>query len=349
MLPISHGGVGAASLSARERVLTLLAALNFLVAVCAIAYARRGDRLTTFDAHLHWKSAKYIDLTHKIKPDMPLWSAFSKPTVAAARAGNAVDGFISPGEEFTYGTHGFVATSWTLPTDQMGTQIDPPAHWNEYGATISDLPPTITLRPLVVVDVTGPTNALVSHRASVDDILRHEQQYGSIPEGSVVLFKTNWYMGWNNPLHMASATFPGVSLDALKFLHLQRGILMHGHEPLDTDMTPSLEGEAWLMHHNFMQIEGAANLDKVPPVGCMLSLGFPKVAGGTGGYARLIAICPPDTPGGVTIDEAPGAPLPTQPYPLRRNAHGVMEPTAGALPTEYCKAGSASLGCPMPQ
>jgi hypothetical protein len=25
------------------------------------------------------------------------------------------------------------------------------------------------------------------------------------------------------------------------------------HEPLDTDNTPSLEGEAWLMHHNFAQ------------------------------------------------------------------------------------------------
>ena len=24
----------------------------------------------------------------------------------------------------------------------------------------------------------------------------------------------------------------------------ERGILVHGHEPLDTDMTPSLEGEA---------------------------------------------------------------------------------------------------------
>jgi kynurenine formamidase len=44
----------------------------------------------------------------------------------------------------------------------------------------------------------------------------------------------------------ADAKFPGVSLDALKFLHLQRHILFHGHEPLDTDTTPTLEGEHWL-------------------------------------------------------------------------------------------------------
>ena len=42
---------------------------------------------------------------------------------------------------------------------------------------------------------------------------------------------------------------------------------MHGHEPLDTDMTEGLEGEAWLLHNNFMQIEGAANLHLLPEEG----------------------------------------------------------------------------------
>jgi hypothetical protein len=58
--------------------------------------------------------------------------------------------------------------------------------------------------------------------------------------------------------------FPGVKLEALQFLHEQRHILMHGHEPLDTDTTPTLEGEAWLMHHGYTQAEGVANLDQVP-------------------------------------------------------------------------------------
>ena len=41
----------------------------------------------------------------------------------------------------------------------------------------------------------------------------------------------------------AATRFPGVGLDALKFLHRKRHILFHGHEPLDTDSTPTLEGE----------------------------------------------------------------------------------------------------------
>jgi kynurenine formamidase len=39
-----------------------------------------------------------------------------------------------------------------LPTDQYGTQLDPPGHWDEYGATISDLPATFAIRPLLVID-----------------------------------------------------------------------------------------------------------------------------------------------------------------------------------------------------
>lgn len=30
-----------------------------------------------------------------------------------------------------------------------------------------------------------------------------------------------------------------------------RHILFHGHEPLDTDTTPNLEGEYWLMHNGY--------------------------------------------------------------------------------------------------
>ena len=85
---------------------------------------------------------------------MPVWEAFAAPTTAASRAGHTVDGFISQGGEFTYASHGFIATGVHLPTDQLGTQLDPPAHWNELGATISDVPPTVALRPLVVINVT---------------------------------------------------------------------------------------------------------------------------------------------------------------------------------------------------
>jgi kynurenine formamidase len=104
--------------------------------------------------------------------------------------------------------------------------------------------------------------------------------------------------------------FPGVSLEALQFLHEERHILFHGHEPLDTDTTPNLAGEAWLMHNGYAQAEGVANLDTVPEKGCLIAIGYPKFAGGLGGYARYIAICPADWKYGVSVGEVAEAPLP---------------------------------------
>ena len=114
------------------------------------------------------------------------------------------------------------------------------------------------------------------------------------------MVRSDWSKKWTDDPAKAKAlaadpNFPGVSLDALKFLHLQRHILFHGHEPLDTDTTPTLEGEYWLMHHGFTQAEGVANLDGVPATGCLVSIGYPKFKGGLGGYARYVAICPPGT------------------------------------------------------
>jgi hypothetical protein len=94
--------------------------------------------------------------------------------------------------------------------------------------------------------------------------------------------------------------------------------VLHGDEPLDTDTTPTLEGEAWLMHRGYAQAEGAANgqgsRDRMS--------GFhrlSKIQGGTGGYARYVAICPADWKYGAS----PGtndAPLPKSAKPLHWNA-----------------------------
>ena len=233
-----------------------------------------------------------------------------------------------------------------LHTDQIGTQLDPPAHWNEYGATISDVPASVSLRPLVVIDVTAQVAADPTYFATVADVEAHEAAHGRIPAGSAVFFRTDWSRGWEG--YDGSETMPSVGLDALKLLHLERGVLVHGHEPLDTSTTPNMAEEAWLMHANFLQIEGATNLHLLPPTGCLLSIGFAKILGGAGGYARLIAVCPEDWAHGVTVATHPGAPLPTQSAPLRRDGSGVLRPTAGAAPTEYCAAGSAAAGCPLP-
>jgi len=110
-------------------------------------------------------------------------------------------------------------------------------------------------------------------------------------------------------------------------------------------MTPTLEGEAWVLHNHYMQAEGVMNLDQVPEYGCLVSIGFAKPKGGLGGFARYIAICPAETEHGVSIASEPGAPLKKQKGPLRRNKDGVMLVNTSAAAAKYCNIQNSALGC----
>jgi kynurenine formamidase len=284
-----------------------------------------GDDLglwKVYDATL--ATAKYIDLTHAFAPGEPAGVGFADLTFGPARAAMAIPGIIGKGEPFSYEKHGVGISAYELPTDQVGTQLDPPAHWSATGATISELPPTYAARPLVVINVSAKVQQDPGYVAAVADVTAWEKQHGRIPKGSVVMFRTDWSKRWNDPKRFTQRPFPGISLEALQFLHLQRQILFHGHEPLDTDASEDFEAESWLLRHNYTQAEGVTNLDQVPEAGALILIGYAKPEGGTGGFARYIAVAPASWPHGVTIEQAPGAPLPEFKVPLRRDSNGVL-------------------------
>ena len=294
------------------------------VAAAAVALGTAAPAMAQDEPSDLWQAytevlskSRYIDLTHTITPNQPVWKGFGpatfKPTV------NPLTGM-----PYTFAKDGFEATAYTIATDQFGTQLDPPAHWAPEYPAIDGLPPTYAVRPLVVISIVPQLQQDPKYALQVSDIQAFERQHGRIPAGSVVMVRSDWSRKWTENAAKAKAlaadpVFPGVSLTALKFLHLQRHILFHGHEPLDTDTTPTLEGESWLMHHGYTQAEGVANLDGVPATGCLVTIGYPKFKGGVGGYARYVAICPPSTAKGVTISGR-DAPLPKPGGTLHWNA-----------------------------
>jgi kynurenine formamidase len=304
----------------------LFVSLSGALAIAAAAMPSSGaaaDGLwAVYDSAL--KGAKYVDLTHTITPQIPVWAGFAGSSFAPARAGTDLDDMkVKTGDVFTYDKHGFEATEYTLRTDQLGTQLDPPAHWAPEYPAIDELPPTYAIRPLVVIPIVEQLKSDPNYALKVADVTAWEAKHGRIPEGSVVFVRSDWSKAWPDPKLAALKEFPGVSLDALKFLHNERKILFHGHEPLDTDSTPTLEGEDWLMHNGYAQAEGVANLDQVPETGALVVIGYPKLGGGTGGYARYVAICPADWPHGVAIGPK-DAPLPKSDKTLHWDAAAGM-------------------------
>lgn len=291
----------------RLRFTTLLLVVTAYPA-CASRPANTAPALwQTYETSL--KRARYVDLTHTITPAIPVWAGFGPSTF-----GRSVDG--RTGQPFTWSKDGFEATRFVLATDQFGTQLDPPAHWNPDFPAIDELPPTFAVRPLVVISIVDQVSSQPDYALTVGDVQRWEAGHGQIPEGAVVFVRSDWSKAWPNPELATRTRFPGVSLAALKFLHEQRHILFHGHEPLDTDTTPTLEGEAWLLRNGYAQAEGVAHLDQVPETGALVEIGFPKIGGGLGGFARFIAICPPDWKYGVSIGEISESPLAKAAAPL---------------------------------
>jgi kynurenine formamidase len=293
-------------------LLAVVCAVGLVLAGAGAAAAWGGHRQphslwALYDAQL--RQAKYVDLTHTITPSIPVWAGFGPSLFAPAKNPTT-------GVPYTYAADGFEATAYQLQTDQLGTQLDPPAHWAPEFAAIDELPPTFAVRPLVVISIVRQVQRDFNYHLQVSDILRWEHRYGRIPEGSVVMVRSDWSKQWPDPNLALLTRFPGVSLAALQFLHLQRHILFHGHEPLDTDSTPTLEGESWLMHHGYAQAEGVANLAGVPATGCLVDIGFPRFGGGLGGYARFVAICPAGTRRGVRVGQVPEAPLRKYATPL---------------------------------
>ena len=287
-----------------RRVLLAILALVLFAPGTAAAHDNLWD---AYDGPL--SSARYIDLSHVLTPQIPVWKGFGQSFFMPA-----VDP--ATGQAYTYAKDGFEATAYRLSTDQFGTQLDPPAHWAPEQAAIDEIPPTFAVRKLVVISIVKQVKQDFNYALQVSDIKRWEHRHGRIPAGSVVFVRSDWSKRWPDPALSQLTEFPGVSLDALMFLHLKRHILFHGHEPLDTDSTPTLEGESWLMHHGYAQAEGVADLSGVPATGCLVNMGFPRFGGGVGGFVRFVAICPPQTKRGVRIGEVPEAPLQQYDTPL---------------------------------
>lgn len=165
----------------------LLAALSLsIMGLLLRAVAQPSAETTLWQVYDQtFKKAKYVDLTHTITPSIPVWSGFGPSTFGPT---------VNPktGKPYTYKDDGFEATRYHLSTDQLGTQLDPPAHWNPDYPAIDELPATFTLRPLVMISIVDKVAKDPGYHLNVADILAWEKAHGRIPEGSVVFVRSDW-------------------------------------------------------------------------------------------------------------------------------------------------------------
>ena len=243
------------------------------------------------------KSPKYkwVDLTHELSPDTPHWYGF-KP-LQCQKLFDYVDGtpddMMAPMRCFQISV-----------ASQYGTHVDVPRHFWGNGRAMNEITVQEMVYPLVVIDKSKECAENADFILTVADIEAWEAEYGKIPEGAFVAFRSDWYKKSNldNPDENDQPHYPGWDKAAIQWLVENRKIGAIGHEPADTDpavVTTKPDaypypGEQYILEVDKIQIEVMRNLDQCPPVGAMIVTAFPKLRDGVGFSARCFAICPVD-------------------------------------------------------
>jgi kynurenine formamidase len=126
---------------------------------------------------------------------------------------------------------------------------------------------------------------------------------GRIAAGSMVLVRTGWSRFWPNrkqyfgddaPGDASKLRFPGYGEDAARVLVRDRKVAMLGIDTASIDHGPST---TFLAHRigaeaGVANLENLTNLDALPPTGAVVVALPMKIAKGSGGPARVIALVP---------------------------------------------------------
>lgn len=251
--------------------------------------------LKLWDAVKELKSPKYkwVDLTHELSPETPHWFGF------APLQGDLLFDYLEGTPEDKLAP--MRCHQWSVAS-QYGTHADVPLHFHGDGRGMNEITLQELVYPLVVIDKSKEAAENPDYVLTTEDIKEWEKEYGTIPEGAFVAFRTDWYKkdDLENKDENGQPHYPGWDVDAIKFLVEERNIGSIGHEPADTDPATvttredayPYPGEQYILSVDRIQIEVMRNLDQLPPTGAVIVLGFPKLKEGTGFPTRAYAIYP---------------------------------------------------------
>lgn len=238
--------------------------------------------------------ARLIDLSHPYDDETLYWptspSAFELERLAW---GETEAGFFYAANRFCTPEHG-------------GTHLDAPIHFARDRWAAAEIPLERLSGPAVVIDVSERAARNADYLLAREDVEAWEGEHGPVPAGAIVLLRTGWtarwgdrlaYFGDDAPGEASGLHFPSYGLEAARFLIEERSIAALGVDTASIDHGPStdfpvhrLAGEA-----NVPGLENVVLDGELPSAGAWV-LALPvKIAGGTGGPVRIVALVPAST------------------------------------------------------
>jgi len=239
-------------------------------------------------------SKSFIDLTHSFGPQTPVWSGFGQAKMTPAADPKTH-------RPYTIKEDGFRATLYEL-VGQYGTHVDPPAHFDEKGTTMDEIPLKQMILPLIVLDDTPYLSQDPNHAFSVADLDSWEKKHGRIPRGAWLLLRTGWSKRTDPAYYINLGDdgphTPGFVKECSDLLARDRDVLGVGVETVGTDAGRAATFDPPFPNHYVMHgsgkfgLAGLCNLDQLPPTGAVIIAAPLKIVNGSGSPLRVIAITP---------------------------------------------------------
>ena len=272
----------------------LVLPLIVLVSVVPATGADSGtEKVANPEESLSWlASARWIDLTHSFDEQTIYWPTESGFQLHRGPAGFTDGGYYYAANRFAAAEHG-------------GTHIDSPIHFFETGDTVDEIPLRRLIGEGVVVDVSQRCLDNPDYRITVADLQSWEDEHDRTLTDTLVLLRTGWGRFWTDRERylgtadlgakaVAKLHFPGLHPDAARWLVEQREIRAVGIDTpsIDHGQSQRFESHVALFAHDVPAFENVADLDVLPDHGFLLIALPMKIADGTGGPLRIVAVVP---------------------------------------------------------
>jgi kynurenine formamidase len=187
--------------------------------------------------------------------------------------------------------------------EHTGTHFDAPVHWvtGRDGQDVSQVPLPRLIAPAAVLDFSAQAAADADFLLEVDHIKEWESQYGALPEGGWLLYRTGWDARSRDQETFLNANetgphTPGVSVECARWIAEQAPVVGFGVETVGTDagaahsFDPPFPCHSAMLGADKYGLTQLQNLALLPPQGAMLIVSPLPITGGSGSPCRALAL-----------------------------------------------------------
>ena len=241
-------------------------------------------------AQVDLASDRLVDLSHPFNRRTLYWPTAKRFTLTKVAEGETEGGYFYAANNFAAAEHG-------------GTHLDAPVHFSRGGDTADEIPLRRLAGPAVNVDVRARASADRDHLVSVADLEAWERDHGRIASRSIVLLRTGWGPRWPNARRYLGTAergeaavpklhFPGLAEAAARWLVAERQVKAVGIDTasIDRGQSTAFEAHRVLGAAQVPVFENIAGLERLPAENFQVIALPMKIAGGSGGPLRAVAI-----------------------------------------------------------